>query len=130
MLTPHVATKIPSNTAREGKRKSFSEELLNKTAASRAQRHADSQFFAARGSARQKQASDVRGGDQQEQADGSEERQQGGADISHHGVRERRYRSVGEVNFLAILVSDSARNRIEIGAGLLDRCAIAKAAET
>jgi hypothetical protein len=129
-LAPPNRNQNAQYTSSEGKHKRFSEELPNETPAAGSEGRTDRQFFAAGGRARQQQSGDIRAGNQQEQAYGSEERQESCTHISNHGVSERGNGGICKVNFFSILVSDSPSDRIEIGAGLFHCYAIAKAAET
>src|SRR5438552_11757920 len=129
-LDPPNRNQNAQYTSSGGKHKRFSDELPNETPAAGSEGRTNRQFFASAGRARQQQSSDIRAGNEQEQAYGSEERQESCTHISNHGVSERRNGGICKVNFFSVLVSDSPSDRIEIGAGLFHCYAIAKAAET
>src|SRR5579872_2610982 len=94
------------DSAGEREPERFGEELARQPAPARAERDSNGEFLATRGGTRDQKSSDVRARDEQQKADGCEQRQERRTHVADERVGEGNHGCVTEIDILAVLLSD------------------------
>ena len=97
---------------------------MSETATTRAEREPQSDFAFPNGHARDEQVDDVRARDEEQKRRGAEQHHQRPAHLPHELFVQRNDLGVRHPRLVAVLLFEPARQRAQIGLGLLERDAV------